>query len=478
VSGGLAEALRIGRLDAHGQAALVRSGKLSAVELIEAAIVRIEWLDGAVNAVSHRAFEAARERARAPGGGAMAGVPYLIKDSLPYPGMPARAGSRSRGDAPPAQAFPFIRRFDAEGLIPVGKSSMAELGMLVSNEPLLYGPTNNPWDLARSPGGSSGGAAAAVAAGLVPLAHGSDAAGSIRVPAAVCGLVGLKPSRGGNLRARGAHWLDDMLCGDGMLTRSVRDAAWAFAVASPTPAAVVTRPPERRLRIGLVLEGLDGGPPHPDVAGAILKAAELCADLGHAVDTIARPPGHADILHSLLRVLWPFLGLEAVEHAQAAHPGRPLDELLEPWALGLAGRAAGVTPGGLERALEVLAAAPEADQALLADFDLILSPTVAEPAVRTGELAPDVPFDRLMARFIAFAPYTPLQNMAGSPAISLPLFTTASGLPVGAMFAGRRGGEDLLLSLALELEAAAPWADRWPALNEAAASADPEAGRP
>ena len=463
-----ADALRIGRLDAHGQADLLRSGEVSGAELVEAAIRRIGLLDPAVNAVSERAFDLARARAASAAGpreGApLAGVPYLIKDSLPYPGLPARAASRSRGDAPSTAAYPFIRAFDDQGLVPVGKSTMAEFGLLVSNETLRYGATKNPWDLARSPGGSSGGAAAAVAAGLTPLAHGSDAAGSIRVPAAACGLVGFKPSRGANLRARHAHWLDDMLCGDAMITRSVRDAAWAFNVARPDAPSPVAAPVGRRLRIALVIEGMNHRPPHPAVADAVRRSAELCERLGHVVEEVARPPEHAALLFSLMEVLWPFLGREAVDQCLSEHPGRRLEDLLEPWTIGLAGQCDRVTPAALEAAIGALARAPAIIHAFFARHDVMLTPTLAEPPVLTGELAPTLPHARLLERFMRFAPYAPLQNLAGSPAISLPLFTTEDGLPVGSMFAADRAGDDLLLALAHELEAAVPWRDRWPAL--------------
>ena len=464
------DALRIGRLDAHGQAALLRSSEISPAELVEAAIRRIETLDPPINAVSHRAFDMARGRARGaarPSDEApMAGVPMLLKDSLRYPGLPAGAGSRSRGPELSKEAYPFIKSFDDQGLIPLGMSTMAEFGLLITTEPLRNGPTRNPWALDRSAGGSSGGAAAAVAAGLVPLAHGSDAAGSIRVPAASCGLVGFKPSRGANLRARAPHWLDDMLCSDGMLTRSVRDAAWAFAVARPVRQAPVTQPAKRRLRIALVMDGMHGQRPHPDVAEAVLKTADLCRVLGHTVEAVARSAEDAGLLDSLLRVLWPFLGREAVDHCLETANGRPLGELLEPWTLGLAEHCATVTPAALESAFAALSHAPATTKAFFERYDVMLTPAIAERTARIGDLAPTQPFEALMGAFIRYAPYTPLQNAAGSPAISLPLFETSGGLPVGSMFAADRGQDDLLLALAFELEEALPWAERWPATYE------------
>lgn len=460
------EAVRLGKLDAHEQAGLLRTKAVSPAELVEAAIIRIELLDPTINAVSYRAFEYARHQAlRAhPDRGPFSGVPYLLKDSLHYPGMPARAASRSIGEAPPAEASQYVRRLDRAGLIPVGKSSMAEFGLLVSNEPLRYGPTNNPWDLARSPGGSSGGAAAAVAAGMVPWAHGSDAAGSIRVPAAVCGLVGFKPSRGAHVRARGVHWLDDMLCSDGMIARSVRDVAASFALVTPLPSASVARFPKRRLHIKLVMQGLNGASPEPEVADALHRTAELCVSLGHVVEEAEQPPANAALLDDLLDVLWPFLGLEAVERCLTA--GQVPEKVLEPWAIALAQRCGRNTPDSLENALGAFERACRANFELLDGFDVLLSPTVAQLPVATGALAPTVPYDCLARRFAQFSPYTPLQNLAGTPAISLPLFASREGLPIGAMFAAHRHKDELLLALALELEAALPWRDRWPDLPQ------------
>ena len=466
----LDDALALGRLDAHGQAALVARGEVSPAELVEAAILRIEALDGAINAVCHRAFAAARARAAeppGPGASGLAGVPYLLKDSLPYPGMPAYAGSRSRTDAPATHGFALAQRFDAAGLAPVGKSTMAEFGLLVSNETLRFGPTRNPWDLARSPGGSSGGAAAAVAAGLTPLAHGSDAAGSIRVPAAACGVVGLKASRGANLRARASHWLDDLLCADGLIARSVRDAAWGFALADPLGRPMVETPSRRRLRIGLMLATPDGLAPQPEVAEAVTRAARLCEALGHAVEPAAPPPEAARLLTSLLETLWPSLGGEAVEECRAAFPDQPIETLLEPWTLALAERHASTSDAERQAARADLAVAAAIDAARYQRFDVILSPATTRPSALTGELSPALPYRQLTDAFRAFAPYTPLQNMAGSPAITLPLFPTPGGLPVGAMFAARQGEDQALLALAYELEAAQPWAQRWPSLAAA-----------
>lgn len=460
-----ADAWAIGRLDGHGQAELARRGDVSVAELTEAAIVRVEALDPTLNSLCHRAFDLARARAAvaAPPSAErpLSGVPWLIKDSLRYPGMPAYSGSRAKTETSDAPPWPFAGRYDAEGLVPLGKSAMPEFGLLGSTETLRFGVTRNPWDFERTCGGSSGGAAAAVAGGLAALAHASDAAGSIRIPAAACGLVGYKPGRGANVRARDFHWLDDLLCGDSLLSRSVRDVAWAAARVRSEAAAAVTGPSTRRLRIGLMLTGMDGSQPEPVIAEALRAAASLCADLGHQVSVLQRPADHADLLHALFDVLWPYIGGEAVDHYRGV--GRPLADLLEPWTLTLGVQRDGVTPERFEAALAWLARAPAINARSFDEVDVVLSPTTGRLPPAVGVLSPTRTYDEMLADLVAFIPYTPLQNMAGAPAISLPLAATPEGLPIGVMLAGDRGADDTLMQLAFELEAERPWAARWPA---------------
>lgn len=461
---GLQDALALGRLDAHDQAALRRSGEVSAAELVEAAILRAQRLDDALGSISHRAFDLARKRAQDIDAGgddnrSHAGVPYLVKDSLDYPGMLTHAGSRSRGDALAKKAFPFVQRLDGAGLVPIGKSTMPEFGLMPSTEPLRGPVTRNPWSLSHSPGGSSGGAGAAIAAGIVPLAHGSDGAGSIRMPAACCGVVGLKPGRGGVVRVRSRHVLEDLMVGDSLMSRSVRDTAWAFANAHPQKKHPVSGPAARRLRIAVVEHNLVGNAPHPEVATALSRSADLCASLGHHVE--ARPwPVDGAAVTQALHTLWSHLAADCED----ANPAAPASQsLLEPWTLGLAQwnrENCGI--GELEQAYTQLAHLPAAFNAFHQDFDVILSPVLRAPPVPIGELAPDREFAELMPALFDWMSYTPLQNLAGTPGISLPLSSTAEGLPVGTQFVADRGQEELLLALAFELEAAAPWRDRWP----------------
>lgn len=464
----LSDAFAIGRLDAHDQAALVRKGELDAAALTEAALLRIEALDPTLRAASHYAPEPVRARAaRLPESGAMRGVPWMPKDSLDYPGMPTRSCSRSRSGALAASGYPYVERLDAAGLVAVGKTSMPEFGLLGSTEPLAGPVTVNPWSAKHSPGGSSGGAGAAVAAGLVPLAQGSDGGGSIRLPAACCGIVGLKPGRDSTVRVRSRHNVEDLLVGDSLMSRSVRDTAWGFAAVHLDPQrAMVTGPSARRLRIGVIEHGLRGAAPDADVAQAIRRSADLCASLGHGVEKVDWPIDGAAFLRSF-EDLWTHLGADCVDAVRAVSGGRRLEDLIEPWTLALGRRAETLPFGVLEAAYRQLANLPAQLAQFHTQYDVVLSPVTSTPAPLLGAYGPSVPAEELMETMFAWIPYTPLQNMAGTPAISLPLFTAANGLPVGSMFAADRGQEDTLLALAYELEAALPWHQRWPAISVA-----------
>ncbi|MCD9027762.1 hypothetical protein LDO26_06040 [Luteimonas sp. BDR2-5] len=471
---GRADALALGRLDAHAQAALRRRGELGALDLTEAAIVRAQLLDPALGALSHRAFDSARRRARALDAAGpdaatpLAGVPWLAKDSLRVPGMPTRGGSRSRSSEPATDAPPFVRRFDAAGLVAIGKSTMPEFGLMGSTEPLLGPVTRNPWSLAHSPGGSSGGAGAALAAGIVPLAHGSDGAGSIRIPASACGVVGLKPGRGACVAVRGRHAIEDLIVADSLMSRSVRDTAWAFAAAHPDAPAPVAAADPRRLRIGVIADALPGLAPDPEVAAALDAAARLCEALGHRVEPAAWPlPGAA--VWAALHTLWSRLGVDAVELAAAQGGMAFAERALEPWTLGLARwHEAHCGVPELEQAWATVAALPAAFAGFHARHDVLLCPTLRTPPPTLGTLAPDRDFETLLPAMFDWISYTPLQNLAGTPAISLPLAHGRDGLPIGLQFAADRGREALLLALAFELEAAAPWHDRWPPASVAA----------
>lgn len=459
----LSDALALGRLDAHDQSALVRRGELSAGDLVEAAVLRIEALDPATAAVSWKAYDLARSKAAASlPDHPLAGVPYLLKDSLDYPGLPSRGGSASRDEQPRFAAFPYVERLDEAGLIPVGKSAMPEFGLLPVTEPQIGPVTKNPWNRARSPGGSSGGAGAAVAAGLVPLAHGSDGAGSIRIPSSACGLPGLKPGRGTTVRVRARHVVEDLLVGDALMARSVRDVAAGFALARPDRAQPVTAASPRRLRIAYATRTLSGAEPHPSLRAALEQTVELCRALGHEV--IEAWPGiDGPAADRAERVLWSHIGADCVDAVRGS--GRDPASCLEPWTCALGEIAGRLTNDDLEAAFGQLSALPRQLADFYGRFDVLLTPTLSAPPPSLGEMAPDQPADLLMERMFGWCGYTPLQNLSGTPAITLPLAWDAEGLPLGVMFAADRGKEDLLLGLAFELEAARPWRDRWPTLS-------------
>jgi len=458
------DALALGSLDAHDQAALVRAGDLSARELVEAALVRIDRFDPELNAVTWRDDDHARALAdRVSAGGPLSAVPYLLKDGMDYPGMPSFCGSRARArSAPVSVGSAYTERLDAAGLLPVGKSNAPEFGLLPTTEPILHGAALNPWNPLFSPGGSSGGAAVAVASGMVPVAHAADGAGSIRIPASCCGIFGLKPGRGGNVRARGAHVIEDLIAVDGLLGRSVRDVAEAFRITHPAGDRLsfgASRP--RRLRIGIAMENLAGEAPHAEVADAVRRTADLCADLGHEVVPLRLPVDGRGVVECF-RTIWACLAMDIVSQVRAAH-GDALQALLEPWTLELAEWGKTLDARDVAAMYLQVARAGDALSALHRDVDVVLSPVLRTPPVRLGALAPVQPLEVLMRDMFDYVSYTPLHNLAGTPAMSVPLFSTAAGLPVGSMFAAAEGGEALLFELAFELERAAPWAGRWPA---------------
>ncbi|MET0290701.1 MAG: amidase family protein [Pseudoxanthomonas sp.] len=463
----VADALALGRLDAHDQAALLARGELSACELTEAAIVRIEVLDPALGALSHHAFDLGRARAAqvdAMGADrpAMGGVPLLLKDSLAWPGMPTRGGSRSRNNVLATHGHAFAQRLEAQALVPLGKTAMPEFGLLPSTEPLLGPVTRNPWNRAHSPGGSSGGAGAALAAGLVPLAHGSDGAGSIRIPASCCGVVGLKPGRGGVVRVRERHAIEDLIVSDSLMSRSVRDTAWAFAATAPQARPMVQHASNKRLRIALVEGNLHGQAAPPALQAATAQAARLCEQLGHTVELMRWPVDGAEVVRAMT-TLWSHTAADCVDLTVAALGVEVTQGALEPWTCNLAHwnrKHCGIAE--LEHAYAQLAALPQVFDTFHQAYDVLLTPTLHHAPPRLGALSPERPMQELLAAFFDWCSYTPLQNLAGTAAISLPLAHDDAGLPLGVQFAANRGGEELLLGLAYELEAAAPWSNRWP----------------
>ncbi len=454
-------------------AALVRDGEVAAAELTELCLERIEALDPAVNAFTFVDATGARAVASAIGSGdprPFAGVPIAVKDNRAVAGMPLTCGSNLFGDfRPPRDAF-LVSRLRRAGFVIVGKTALPELGVMSVCEPARHGPTANPWDLSRTPGGSSGGAAAAVAAGMLPLAHGNDGGGSIRIPAACCGLVGLKPARG--RVSVGPEAGQSFLVCDGVLTRGVADSAAVLDVLAgyesgdatwaPPPggawAAAAAMDPPAGLRIALVLnpalesDGLD-----PICRAATERAAGWFEDLGHHVEPFQMPWSPPDLLDDFTSAFGPLIAMGVVGGAQIR--GRPaaagdLETLT--WAIYERARRLGAldylaAQNRLERLARKLVAAS-------AGYDLILTPALAQRPPHTGEIhgrGPD-PWDHYR-RSGAFTPYTAIVNVTGQPAITVPLYVAPDGLPVSVQLIGPPAREDLLLSAAAALERAHPW---------------------
>ncbi len=470
-------------LDATALAALVREGDATPRELADLAIARIEVLNPELNAVIHPRFERALEEADLVDADApFAGVPMLVKDCLsPIAGEPYHLGMRALRDAGHRADHDgeLTRRFRAGGLVMLGRTNTPELAAAPTCEPLAYGPTRNPWNTEHSTGGSSGGSAAAVASGMVPVAHGNDMGGSIRIPSSECGLVGLKPTRARTSLAPdfGEFW--GSLTHEFVLVRSVRDAAGMLdALAGPSPGDPYTAPAPRRpwreevgadpgrLRMGVLTSRADGAPVHPECVAAAERAAALLAALGHDVDD-SWPEAVADLdaRATLGTVVAAALAYDL--DRWSAVLGRTLGrDDVEPatWVLAERGRALSATE--LVDATERGQRLSRRIAAWWADgHDVLITPTLAVPPPRLGEIAPTVPFEDLLPKLSAVGAFVGPWNLTGQPAMSLPLHTSADGLPIGVQLVAAYGREDVLLRVAAQLEQATPWAHARPPVH-------------
>ncbi|MDQ1456482.1 MAG: amidase [Actinomycetota bacterium] len=465
----------LAQFDATAQAQLVARGALSARDLVDAAIERIERVDDRLNAVIHRRFERARDEAPQVSG-PFAGVPFLEKDAVCHTaGDPFHVGMQVLKDAGWVEREDtwLAARFRSAGFVFVGKTNTPELATSLTTEPLAYGPTRNPWDDTRSAGGSSGGSAAAVAAGLVPVAHGNDMGGSIRFPAGMCGIVGLKPTRARTTLGPdfGEYW--GPLTHEFVLTRTIRDTAAVLdAVAGAAPGDPYTAPaplrpyrdevgaPVGRLRVGVRTETLDGEASHPDVVRAVESSAQLLDDLGHDVDTAAIPALDNSYGGAFATVLSTAVARDIARWS--ARLGRDITGEVEPMNAFFA--AVGAQTSGVEyvAAMEDLQAWTRRVAPWWVDHDLLVVPTSPDPPVRLGELAPTNPDPDVGVRMSRLATFTAPFDVTGQPAISLPLHWNGEGLPIGVQLVAAYGREDVLLRVAAQLEQARPWNDRRP----------------
>jgi len=393
--------------------------------------------------------------------GPFAGIPTAVKDNQDLAGYATRHGSSAPADRPAREDMPFVSHFRSLGFVPLVKTTLPEFGLTASTESTTYGATRNPWNTGHSAGGSSGGSAALVASGALPIAHANDGGGSIRIPAAVCGLVGLKPTRGRFPDRADLAKLPIHIVNQGVLTRSVRDTAYFFAESERiypapglAPVGMVVRPERQRLRIGVLTQGLTDIPVDPETSEAARLAAQTLADLGHEVVEVDSPVSE-QFGRDFLRY-WAMLSF-LMQRAGNRVFGPGFDgNRTEALTKGLAGmfvEQAERVPASLRR-LRRMASEPEA---IYDTVDVVVSPVVGHPAPPIGYLGPDVPVRQQLVRILQFASFTALQNVTGAPAISLPLARSSAGLPIGVQLATERGGERRLLSLALELEQALPW---------------------
>jgi amidase len=462
-------------------AAMVRAGEVSARELVQLSLERIEELNPALNAFvdidAERALAAA-DAVRPGDERPFAGVPTAIKNNRPVAGLRLTYGCKLMSEFVCDYDHNVTGRLRDAGFVIVGTTTLPEYGILPTSEARIFGPTRNPWDLQRTPGGSSGGAAAAVASGMLPVAHGNDGGGSVRIPAACCGLVGLKPARG---RISAAPELGDSSLGiDGMLTRTVADTAaildvlagyepgdatWAPPPAEPFAQSAARDP--GRLRIAATTL-----PPVPDAvvdpicARALADAAELLRSLGHEVEEVD-PPWQQDGLSELFGVVFSNHIALSIAYSAVVAGREPTADDMEPmsWAIFSMIRKLGAVEG-MGAAVRLQAFARRL-VAFLAPYDALLTPALAERPLPLGTL--DTAAPEPMATFTRsglFTPFTPVFNASGQPAIALPLFEGEDGLPLGVQLVGRPAGEGALLALAAQLEGARPWADRRPAIAQ------------
>lgn len=490
-----------GQYDALGLAELVRSREITPLELVEEAIRRVEAVNPQLNAVIYKMYDHARERALGPlPAGPFTGVPFLLKDLLAsYEGQPITGGSRAMQGYIATHDSELVRRFKAAGVITIGKSNTSELGLEPVTEPALFGPTSNPWDPARTPSGSSGGSAAAVAARIVPFASGGDGGGSIRTPASACGIFGLKPSRGRNPGGPDRSEVWQGAVSEHVLTRSVRDsAAMLDATSGPDVGAPYYVPPPERpfleqvttepgvLRIAYSTASLLGDHVHEDCVRGADATVALLRELGHELCEASPEIDKKQFTHAYVSMICGETAADVVDMSELR--GRriaPRELELGTRTIALLGRS--MSAAAFNRACRHLQRVTRQIGRFFQDYDLLLTPTLAQPPLLTGALQPTRGEAAVLhglgafrasnmmkalgvigssaAKVFGFSAYTPLFNVTGQPAMSVPLYWNGAGLPIGMHFAARYSDEATLFRLAGQLERASPWKDRRPPIS-------------
>lgn len=459
------------RYDGLGLADLVRRREASAREILEATLTRVAERNSALNAIVTPLYDEARAALKTGlPEGPFTGVPYVFKELVvSVAGVPTTSASRLNAGNMPAGDSEIVKRCRAAGLVVIGKTNSSEFGLAAATEPALFGPTRNPWNREYSPGGSSGGSAAAVAAGMLPMAHATDGGGSIRIPASCCGLFGLKPTRARiTAGPEGGEGLAGLAC-QHAVTRSVRDsAALLDATAGPMPGDPYFPPlPERPyleettrdpppLRIAFSTVAPDGAAVDHDCAEAVREAAYLCEELGHAVEE-AEPD--FDIREAQRGFLTVFQANTMANIGRVTGGKLPEEGMVEPLTRIFAERGLAMSAADYIRALQMLHRESRRIAGFFTRYDMWLTPTLATPPPPLGCFDTNTTdADAWFARLMAFIPFTWLFNVTGQPAMSVPLGRSRDGLPVGCHFAGRYGEEGMLFALAGQIERARPWA--------------------
>ena len=448
--------------DAVEVASRISAGEFSAADALEAALGRLDRVEPELSAIAIDDRDRARQRAAAGRAGVFGGVPSAIKNNTAFAGLPTRNGSAATPDRPEPSNEEFADEFEATGLNVIGATTLPAYGLTATTEFVDREPTRNPWDTDFSSGASSGGAAVLVASGVVPIAHGNDGGGSIRIPAAACGLVGLKPTRGRTAAARMSASLPIDLVSNGVISRSVRDSAHFLADVAARrgdtglkPLGLVEGPGSRRLRVALANAPITGGLLDRETDAALDGVVDLLEGLGHRVETIPLPVERAFV--DQFSDYWALMAF-GIDRFGGHSIGKGFDRSqLDPFTKGLSNRFLRRfyrLPGTIRG----LKKATAAFNGLFDDFDVVLSPTLAQTTPEIGYLSPALDFDEVFERLTRYVTFTPANNVSGAPAVSLPLAQTAAGLPIGIHFSAGMGDEQTLLELSYELEAARPFA--------------------
>jgi amidase len=465
-----------GSYDALGLAELVAQRDVKPSELLEEAINRAEAMNPKLNAIVYKDYDNARNMAKSDlPKGPFTGVPFLLKDIMATTTtMPTRQASAFMPAIPWFHDSVLTSKFKQAGLIPFGKTNVPEFGLVATTESKLYGAAHNPWNLNHSTGGSSGGSGAAVAAGIVPMAHANDGGGSIRIPASCNGLVGLKPTRGRVSQGPDIGEAVDGLAIDLVVSKTVRDTAAALDIASgpvqgdpywepPKPKSYLEamKTPPKKLRIAIALKKLDGAALHPDCVAAVQQAAKICRDLGHEIEE-ASPSLDQSMLIPAFTALWTGNLAAGIDTIALLTGQTASEDKFEGTTWGLYQAGKNVSASQYLQAKALIQRAARDAAKFHETYDVWITPTLGRPPVALGTFdMTEKDVAKAFGAQIDYVPFTAMQNATGEPAINLPLYWNAEGLPVGTQFVGRFGDEETLLKLAAQIEQAAPWKDRY-----------------